>query len=63
MEEIFTAHQGNTAFGASRIELSEQVVATVNAEAVVGLHAAYELDSVIVDPDTQDSGSPILEMA
>lgn len=45
------------------MDLSRQVVAIVNSDAVVGLHAAYELDSVIVDPGTQLCGYPISEWA
>jgi hypothetical protein len=44
--------------GAIRIELAEQIVARMKIEAVVGLHAKYELDSETVEPGSQDPGYP-----
>jgi hypothetical protein len=44
--------------GASRMELSEHVVAMLKLVASVGLHAKNELDSETVEPEGQDSGYP-----
>jgi len=57
-ERLRNIHQGYVALGAIRISPSIQVVASVKAVAVVGLHAATVLDSVIVDPGSHNSGTP-----
>jgi len=49
---------GNVAVGATRMELSRQVVAIVKIPlSVVGAHAHQELDSLSVEPSPHDSGN------